>query len=87
MLLDSMDLSKERRSPENFYPSPRPLETNEVNVQVTEQVERVFPNDIPFSPLARGKNAGSFANAVPKDEGLFSGSSENMARLKGARID
>ena len=48
----STDLSRERRSPENFYPSLRPVETNEVNILVTEQGEKHY-NQIPFSPKTK----------------------------------
>ena len=30
------DLSRERRSPENFYPSLDPIETHDVNIELTE---------------------------------------------------
>ena len=32
--------SRERRSPENFHPPRRPLESNEFNVEVTEYGDR-----------------------------------------------
>ena len=59
------DMSRERRSPENFHPPQDRLESNEVDVNVTEnEVDHRHDNQMLFSPRLQKMQAHTGSHVV-----------------------